>query len=161
MSVCVCLSVCARVQCTSPELLVRSVPKLICVWRPCVVARSLTPLLRRIGCAVSQTTAGAETRQVYYARSAGGHSLRHYTRLTAPCPGLPRWAGTIKVKPIWILLRQTTVNGSGISWAICKSRCRQITMPAPFHSVAAVGHCLVKVKCLTTVFQLVGCRWSL
>ena len=42
-----------------------------------------------------------------------------------------------KVKPIWILLKQEKVSGSGISWAICKSapRCRQITMPAPHHSV--------------------------
>jgi len=30
-----------------------------------------------------------------------------------------RWAGTRKVKPIWILLKQETV--SGISWATCKS----------------------------------------
>ena len=44
-----------------------------------------------------------------------------FTRLTAPCPGLPRWAGTRKVKPIWILLEQKTVSGSGISWAICVS----------------------------------------
>ena len=44
-----------------------------------------------------------------------------HTRLTALCPGLPRWAGTRKVKPIWILLKQETVSGSGISWAICKS----------------------------------------
>ena len=29
-----------------------------------------------------------------------------HTRLTALCPGLPRWAGTRKVKPIWILLEQ-------------------------------------------------------
>jgi len=38
---------------------------------------------------------------------------------------------------IWILLKQETVSGSGISWAICKSapRSRQITMPAPHHSV--------------------------
>jgi len=43
------------------------------------------------------------------------------TRLTALCLGLPRSAGTRKVKPIWILLRQETVSGSGISWAICKS----------------------------------------
>ena len=52
-------------------------------------------------------------------------------------PGLPRWAGTRKVKPIWILLKQETVSGSGISWAICKSapRSRQITMPAPHLSV--------------------------
>jgi len=26
-----------------------------------------------------------------------------------------------KVKPIWILLKQETVSGSGISWALCKS----------------------------------------
>ena len=44
-----------------------------------------------------------------------------HTRLTALCPGLPRWAGTRKVKPIWILLKQETVSGCGISWAICKS----------------------------------------
>ena len=52
-------------------------------------------------------------------------------------PGLPRWAGTRKVKPIWILLKQETVSASGISWAICKSapRSRQITTPAPHHSV--------------------------
>ena len=34
-------------------------------------------------------------------------------------------------------LKQETVSGSGIRWAICKSapRSRQITMPAPHHSV--------------------------
>ena len=59
-----------------------------------------------------------------------------HTRLTALCPGLPGWAGTRKVKPIWILLEQETVSGSGISWAICKSasRSRQITTPAPYYS---------------------------
>jgi len=42
-----------------------------------------------------------------------------------------------KVKPIWILLEQETVSGSGISWAIFKSthRSRQTTTPAPHHSV--------------------------
>ena len=66
------------------------------------------------------------------------HTHTHtYTRLTALFPGLPGWAGTRKVKPIWILLKQETVSGSGISWAICKSapRSRQITMPATHHSV--------------------------
>ena len=60
----------------------------------------------------------------------------HYTRLTALCPGLPGWAGTRKVKPIWILLEQETVSGSGISWAICKPapRPRQTTTPTPHHS---------------------------
>jgi len=52
-------------------------------------------------------------------------------------PGLPGWAGTRKVKPIWIWLNQETVSGSGISWAMCKSapHSRQITTPAPHHSV--------------------------
>jgi len=62
-----------------------------------------------------------------------------HTCLMALCPGLPRWAGTrkVKVKPIWILLKQETVSGSGITWAICKSapRPRQITTPSPHHSV--------------------------
>ena len=55
-----------------------------------------------------------------------------HTHLTALYPGLPRWAGTRKAKPIWILLKEETVSGSGISWAICKSApcSRQITTPA-------------------------------
>jgi len=64
------------------------------------------------------------------------HTHTH-TRLTALFPGVPRSAGTRKVKPIWILLEQETVSGSGIGWVICKSasRSRQITMPVPHHSV--------------------------
>ena len=44
---------------------------------------------------------------------------------------------------IWILLKQQTVSGSGISWAICKSaRCsRQITMPAPHNSSFLQARC--------------------
>jgi len=47
-----------------------------------------------------------------------------HTHLMALCPGLPRWAGTRKVPPVWILLKQETVSGSGISWAymqVCTS----------------------------------------
>jgi len=56
------------------------------------------------------------------------HAHTH-KRLTALCPGLPGSPGTRKVKPIWILLKQDTVSGSGISWAICKPapRTRQTT----------------------------------
>jgi len=66
-----------------------------------------------------------------------------HIRLTALFPG-PGSPGTRKVKPIWILLKQETVNGSGISWAICKSapRSRQITTPAPHHSVILQAGCL-------------------
>ena len=71
------------------------------------------------------------------------HTHTHHThththiRLTALFPRLPRWAGTRKVEPIWILLKQETVSGSGISWARCKSApsSRQITTPASHHSV--------------------------
>jgi len=64
-----------------------------------------------------------------------------HTHLTALCPGLPWWAATRKVKPIWILLKQETVGGSGISWAICMSapRSRQTTTPAPHHSYVFYG----------------------
>jgi len=64
-------------------------------------------------------------------------SKHTHTHLTALFPGLPRSAGARKVKPIWILLEQETVSGSGTGWAICKSapRFRQITTPAPHRSV--------------------------
>ena len=64
-------------------------------------------------------------------------NIHTYTHLTALRPGLPGWAGTRKIKPIWILLKQETVSGSGISWALCKSapRSRQINKPAPHRSV--------------------------
>ena len=60
-----------------------------------------------------------------------------HTRLMALFPAIPGWAGTRKVKPIWILLKQETLSGSGISWAVCKSASssRQLTTPAPHHSV--------------------------
>jgi len=55
----------------------------------------------------------------------------------SPFSRITRVAGTRKVKAIWISLKQETVSGSGISWATCKSatRSRQITTPAPHHSV--------------------------
>jgi len=70
------------------------------------------------------------------AAAAACNSLLPHTRLTALCPGLPGSAGTRKVKPIWILLEQETVSGSGISWTVCKSalHSRQITTQAPHHS---------------------------
>ena len=52
------------------------------------------------------------------------HTHTHtHTCLTAVCPGLPGSAGTRKVKPVWISLKQETVSGSGISRAVGKA-CR-------------------------------------
>ena len=111
---------------------------------------------RSIGVCVSATYPGSQLHAAWNSRHHGlsfsfscvadascqiwwftyTHAHTH-TRLMALCPGLPGWAGTRKAKPIWILLKQETVSGSGISWAICKSApsSRQITMPAPHHSV--------------------------
>jgi len=76
-----------------------------------------------------------DTKKFHDNESTHTHTHTHTdrqtdTRLTALFPGLPRSAGTRKVKPIWILLKQERVSGSGISWAICKSapRSRQIAM---------------------------------
>ena len=57
--------------------------------------------------------------------------------LLALFPGLPGSASTRNVKPIWILLKQETVSGSGISWAIRKSApcSTHISTPAPHRSV--------------------------
>jgi len=84
-----------------------------------------------------QANAGSATLSAYVVTEnslvVGLTDLHTHTRLTALFPGLPRSAGTRKVKPIWILLKQETLSGSGISCAICKSapRSRQITTPAP------------------------------
>ena len=74
------------------------------------------------------------TRCIFY------HTHIH---LTALFPGLPGPAGTRKAKPIWILLKQETVSGSGISCTICKSApsSRQITTPAPHHSIFLQAGC--------------------
>jgi len=45
--------------------------------------------------------------------SCGIHTHTH-TCLTALCPGQPGLASTTKIKPIWILLEQEIVSGSGI-----------------------------------------------
>ena len=59
-----------------------------------------------------------------FTRSSSSIIIHTHTRLTALCPGLPGWAGTRNLKSIWILLKQETVSGSCISWAICKSASR-------------------------------------
>ena len=69
-------------------------------------------------------------------------SSRHtHTRLMAVCPRVSGWAGTRKVKPTWILLKQETVSGSGISWAICKSATHSRLAYGPADAIAT--HCLL------------------
>jgi len=61
----------------------------------------------------------------------------HTHTFNGPFSGTTRASRYQKGKTIWILLKQETVSGSGNSWDICKSapHSRQITTPAPHHSV--------------------------
>jgi len=56
-----------------------------------------------------------------------------HTHVLWPSDFVRDYPGDPVPEPIWILLKQETVSGSGISWAICKSApCpRQITTPTP------------------------------
>ena len=87
---------------------------------------------RQISCITCVLRTETVTNRCYVNRQ-----ITHTHPFNGSFPGLPRWAGTRKVKPIWILLKQETVSGSSISWDICKSapRSRQITTSAPHHSV--------------------------
>jgi len=63
----------------------------------------------------------------------------YYNHFTAPwtLSGTTRVSWYQEGKTNLDLLEQEIVSGSGISWTICTSapRSRQITMPAPHHSV--------------------------
>ena len=63
--------------------------------------------------------------------------MAHTHTFNGPFSRTTRVSRYQKGKPIWISLKQETVSGSGVSWAICKSapRSRQITTPALHHSV--------------------------
>jgi len=54
------------------------------------------------------------------------------TRVMALFPGLPGWASTRKVKPIWILLKQETVSGSGIIYTLLQTDNHASTQPLSF-----------------------------
>ena len=75
-------------------------------------------------------------------RQTQRHGMRHdsVNTHTHTHPFNGSFSGTRKVRPIWNWLKQETVSGSGISWAICKSapRSRQITTPTVQHLITQV-----------------------
>jgi len=84
---------------------------------------------------MSFSTAGAsgqrETAKIYESGKCD-YRLTTHTRLTALFPGLPGWASTRKVKPIWILLKQKIVSGSGISCTSLQTDNHASTPPLSF-----------------------------
>ena len=78
---------------------------------------------------------------VYYCTHTHTHAHAHTHTFNGPFPGLPRSAGTRKVKPIWTLLKQETVSGSDIRRATCKSapRSRQKNASTPPLSFLQAG----------------------
>jgi len=68
---------------------------------------------------------------------ARSYSERPSSELAAYYSTAGKNVENLKVKQIWILLEQVTMSDSGISSVVCKSapRPRQITTPAPYHSV--------------------------
>ena len=65
----------------------------------------------------------------------------HTHTFNGPFSGTTQVSRYLKGKPIWILLKQETVSGSGISWAICMSApySRQTTTPVPHHCFLQAG----------------------
>ena len=58
-----------------------------------------------------------------------------------PFLGLPRWASTRKVKPIWILLKKRQWVAVASAGPYAAPRSRQITTPASHHSVLLQAGC--------------------
>ena len=116
--------------------------------RPCYIANKRLQLLL---CMYYQTCWTALGPDCEYPLGQSIHSSMFYTLhahpTNDPFPGLPRWAGTRKVK------NQSAFYWSKRQWVAVASagpyapRSRQITTPAPHHSVFLYARCL---SCHTT-----------
>jgi len=90
--------------------------------------------IRSLWCATSLRDSASLSANQYTGSAYLSHTHR---RSAAFFSGTTRVSRYQKGEPIWILLKQETVSGSGINWAICKSapRSKNITMPAPHRFV--------------------------
>jgi len=84
-----------------------------------------------------------DTRQPLHQITCNRPPTSHTQQFNDPLSGTTRVNWCQKGKTKQDLLQQETVNGSGISRLICKSapHSRQITMPAPHHSVFLQDGC--------------------
>ena len=97
-------------------------------------------LANRRRCTPSGGLPTVRTRQRHFQCTLRVYLLTYYTHahpFNGPLSGTTQVSRYQKgKKPIWTLLKQETVSGSGISWAICKSapRSREITTPVLHYS---------------------------
>ena len=95
----------------------------LCLSQVGVLSRRMDRLLWVLSWRLLSTSFTPYFKEIHRHTQTHTHTHIH---LTAFFSGLPMWAGTRKVKLIWISLKQETMSGSGISWAICKSAPRFI-----------------------------------
>ena len=96
-------------------------------WKKCHVLKKLSSASHFTG--ISWNTVHMHTA-IGWLLLKMNNSHDTQTHLMAFSRNTPRWAGIRKVKPIWILLKEETVSGSGINW-VTGSRSRHLTTPAP------------------------------
>ena len=75
-------------------------------WCYCVVVRRLTPLLRRIGCVASETTAGSETERVLRARGSGGGACNAPLRCCVQSKGVYEKVGEATETALTVLVEK-------------------------------------------------------
>ena len=102
-----------------------------------VAGRQQRPLSGSKKTAVTAGSVSGRSSSSASSARASRYTHTHTHPFNGPFSGTTRVSRYQKVKPIWILLKQETVSGSSISWAICKfaPRSIQTTIPAPHHSV--------------------------
>ena len=102
-------SVCLPIHQSVPSIDSSSGLQQVCCWMPCGQEISVNSCVHAAAPALSSNIAiaGADSQQKMLTADGRGWTHTHtHTRLKVLCPGLPRWASTRKVQPIWILLKQ-------------------------------------------------------
>jgi len=99
------------------------------------------------------------THPIHYAMiNSNIYTHTHTHPFNGPFPGLPRWASTRKVKPIWILLKQETVSGSDIRRAIMGNMQVCTALQTDNHD-STLPHSFYRLDALTTAEPTASKHW--
>ena len=80
--------------------------------------------------------------------------------LAAIFPGPPRWAATRKVKPIWILLKQETVSGNVISWAIYQHLVCTLLRTDNYASIPPPSFLQAGCPSCRSTYSIIALKWT-